>query len=132
MRKIKFRAYNTRSKEVIYIDDLYWFEENFVNENGDDGWILSQLTGIKDGTGVDVYEDDIVEYTHGSVHRFRGVVKFMTDCPGCIHDCSPVAGWWLKGPGRENIPLDVSDEYNQFVILGDIHRNPELLEGGKE
>lgn len=56
MKKIKFRAYNTRTKELVLVHDLYWFEENFVHNNGDNDWIIQQWTGYKDENGVDIYE----------------------------------------------------------------------------
>ena len=60
MRKFKFRAYNTRTKEFAIIDDLYWFEENFVHNNGDGDWIVQQFTGVLTGSGEEVYEGDVL------------------------------------------------------------------------
>ena len=39
-REIKFRAWNTRRKEMEIIDDLYWFEENQCHHNGDNDYVL--------------------------------------------------------------------------------------------
>jgi len=70
MREIKFRAWNTRRKEMEIIDDLYWFEENMCHHNGDNDYIIQQYTGLKDKKGVEIYEGDYV-------HRADGYVGFV-------------------------------------------------------
>ena len=64
MRKLKFRAYNTRTKEAVLIDDLYWFEENFVRNNGDNSWAIQQFTEYTDENGVEIYEGDELLYNN--------------------------------------------------------------------
>ena len=60
MREIKFRAYNKYTKEMVYFDDLYWFEEQSIHKNEDEGWELTQWTGQKDKKGNEIYEEDIL------------------------------------------------------------------------
>lgn len=56
MREFKFRAWNLRKKTIEYIISLYWFEENFVEENGDNDFLVMQYTGLKDKSGKEIYE----------------------------------------------------------------------------
>ena len=65
MRQLKFRAWNEHRKEMEYIDDLYWFEENHVHSVADQlsdyDWKIQQFTGLKDSLGKDIYEGDLVD-----------------------------------------------------------------------
>lgn len=64
MRQLKFRAWNESKKEMEYIDDLYWFEENHVHSATDQindfDWKIQQFTGLKDSLGKDIYEGDLM------------------------------------------------------------------------
>ena len=60
MRQFKFRVWDERDQELVYIDDLYWFECNYIHNSGDA--IIEQFTGMKDCNGVDIYENDLVDF----------------------------------------------------------------------
>ena len=60
MRQLKFRVWDERDQELVYIDDLYWFECNYVHNSGDA--LIEQFTGIKDCDGVEIYENDLIDF----------------------------------------------------------------------
>lgn len=60
MRQLKFRVWDERDQELVYIDDLYWFEGNYVH-NSEDA-LIEQFTGIKDCNGVEIYENDLIDF----------------------------------------------------------------------
>lgn len=76
MRRLKFRAWDTRWERMEYFDSLYWFEENGVEYYTDSsGFIISssiysdkynaivqQFTGIKDSSGRSIYEGDLIDF----------------------------------------------------------------------
>lgn len=79
MEEIKFRAWDKRTKKLVLIDDLYWFEENGVHENGDCGWSIEQYTGLKDKNGKDeAYEND----------QFRTEINMSPDGISSAHNIS--------------------------------------------
>ena len=43
MRQLKFRVWDERDQELVYIDDLYWFGCNYVH-NSEDA-LIEQFTG---------------------------------------------------------------------------------------
>ena len=108
MREIKFRAWNTRRKEMEMIDDMYWFEENQCHHNGDNDYVIQQYTGLKDKNGVEIFEGDIV------------TVPWTGEC--ILVEL---------GPDDGNFHYLVTNYDNRyppaFEVIGNIHENPELL-----
>lgn len=137
MREIKFRAWdvNTNSFAPLagiyldkqtgasagYIDDL-----GFVGEVADENpsieqWILEQYIGLKDTNGKEIYEGDIVSIQdRDGNERVIDSVIYRTDRFALKHENV-----------RDNFLSWITNAQAnyQVVIVGNIHENPELLEG---
>lgn len=90
----------------LYKDDTIMQNIEVVPET------VGEYTGLTDKNGVKIFEGDIVE-----ADGYREVVKFEN---GCFYPM----GAYIARTGYEYDP----DEYE---VVGNIHDNPELLEGTK-
>ena len=109
MREIKFRQW--LGKRGFH---YFGFENGLcsgVCEAEINKFPIAQFTGLHDKNGVEIYEGDIYTDRDG----YKRVVAFDDDidCDGLEKVC---AGWFF--PGGCNLR-----------IIGNIHENPELLEG---
>jgi len=127
MRIIKFRAWDLNHKEMVYINDLYWFEEegvhNFDNCGHNSNYAFMQFSGLRDKSDNknEVYEGDIVEQFGWKGEYY--VVEFV-DCAFyavLINNSVP------KCIRTKYIKLD---ELYDFKVIGNKYENIELLEGG--
>ncbi len=76
---------------------------------------IMQWTGIKDRTGTDVYEGDIIELSCGCC-RYRVVWDDKRLC------------WWPKDDGKSQVHgFDDFDVWaHKIEIIGNIYENPEM------
>ena len=121
MREIKFRAWNTKRKELVYGVDVYdggsAFEGNNDNPYDFDEKTLCQFTGLKDKNGKEIYEGDLLlnkwcGNSHGKpVKVFFEDGRFCFTGSGC-DDCDSYLGNHLL---------------EDFEVIGNIYENPELL-----
>ena len=74
---------------------------------------LCQFTGLTDKNGKKIFEGDIV-----ASQWSRGVVCYGEFNCSC---CDGIYGWYFDG-------ADIR-EYDMYEVIGNIHDNPELLEG---
>jgi uncharacterized phage protein (TIGR01671 family) len=117
MRQIKFRVWDESQNNMWYINDLYWFEENFVHsfdENPD--LTFQQFTGLKDKDGREIYEGDIVDTYVSRLGEYRLVVEYH----------APAFDFFTL-PKPMEFQMCFS-EINDPKIIGNIFENPELLE----
>ena len=118
-REIKFRAWDSFRKKMSYnpaISDgtdggsTAWVSLN-EGINGCDE-ILMQYTGLKDKGGVEIWENDIIEFDQ---KEWGG------------NDNIHIVSWdnenaqWSWGGGR-------TGDMEWRTVIGNIHQNPELLE----
>ncbi|OES88558.1 hypothetical protein AJL01_09855 [Listeria monocytogenes] len=133
MRAIEFRAFVKRKKEMFPVTDLRFnrYEKDAVGVSGCgdpyctmcDDWynfddvLLMQYTGLKDKNGKKIFEGDIVncKFFDRMVGDIAGVINFI-DCVWAVSDFKNKRLYQL---------IDVDN----IEIIGNIHENPELMEG---
>ena len=109
MREIKFRAWDKKRKElqkpflIEEIDNDMWWKDTE----------LMQYTGLKDKTGKEIYEDDIVE--KGDV---IGIAEWVVNGYTTLH-------FALRNEGRT--PIDEAHILKEIEVIGNIYENKDLL-----
>lgn len=151
MRDIKFRAWDKNRKGFINGFNMIGFStgqgapkrklKRFSNEWNEEDIELMQYTGLKDDEEKEIYEGDVIQFTWeenscwGKAGTYKGYVRFKEGVFEVVYI------------GREKITI--SDDGGRHVnsteddirslmswsedieIIGDIYKNPELLEGQK-
>lgn len=96
---------------------------------------IMQYTGLKDKNGIEIYEGDIVKFTNMIDEIFNeeiGVCVFAQDeCNFCLQRT-------IKNSDNYPVPTTINTIYLisnvtfaddvSYEVIGDIYRNPELLE----
>lgn len=131
MREIKFRAWDTKNKEMV--NDI-WIAPHYgwlVMTDNDamaererperNQWELMQFTGLYDKNGKEIYEGDILKCERDYWETPRNlVVEWNEDCWSLLKTDDPVDSEVLNHNSSFNVP-----EYQREVI-GNIYENPEL------
>lgn len=108
---------------IIKLDDPFsgfWFDVHDVHADS-----VGQYTGLCDKNGKKIFEGDILHRWSEYCDEYDGicVVKYGKFNCGC---CDGVYGWYLDGG---DIRFFHSKYPPNYEVCGNIHDNPELLEG---
>ncbi|MEK5500963.1 YopX family protein [Bacillus sp. FSL M8-0168] len=132
MREIKFRG-----KPIEDYGDIKWFYGG-IDLNHDDklayistpynGHVpvewesIGQYTGLKDDTGREIYEGDVVKFKSVYYENkiMKAVVKFKDSLGAFVFDMGDDQGTWIMNASMREIE-----------VIGNIYENPDLLEAAE-
>lgn len=153
MREIKFRGKPIKYpiRDVVnnelkmpFVYGGYYKDDCYGNKNGEKEYIIQfnstglgynefvrinpetigQYTGLKDKSGKEIYEGDVIKDMQEIDSKYKGVVKF-----GERNDssCNEVGFYidWIVGFGLRR---DIGFWNDKVNVIGNIYDNPELLE----
>lgn len=131
----KFRAWDIHKKKMFTNDQLIiWNGNVYANDNFKlnvdnlKGWsidekYLMQSTGLKDKSGNEIFEGDIVKFPEFNGDIYITPVVWDKSC----------ACFGLSFSGKYPISFDYLEEFytelKDIEVVGNIYENPELLEG---
>jgi len=128
MRELKFRAWDKVKKKMLFDADPFAIHVSGSNEpllaetHRNEDCIFEQYTGLKDKNGKEIYDGDIVRYSH----------KLLWNTPAV--SSTTVVEWWSGE--EEYYPCCTTSGFalpyseDGYEVIGNIHENPELI--GKE
>lgn len=129
--RFKFRIWDKKTKQYLNHVDLcissngalcdFWGEWEIANDDETTNLVIEQCTGLKDANGKLVYEGDILLSTDGSNYSVEYDVHYARFLRrGVFHNGQTFFS-----------DLDSTKAENFLRVVGNIHENPELLEGKK-
>ncbi|EIZ2062108.1 hypothetical protein MOS26_002048 [Listeria monocytogenes] len=145
MRAIGFRAFVKRKKKMLPVTDLCFNETEAVGVSGCgnakctlcvdwysfDDVVLMQYTGLKDKNGKKIFEGDVVtafsninKYTDS----FAGDVEPTFCFTSIVYDGACFKTTY-KGEPSYVLNQNGSSLVKHMEVIGNIHENPDLLEG---
>lgn len=125
-REIKFRAWDKLKGEMIFDGieyELRLISHVFELTEADrpiigftdidhDRFVIMQFTGRLDDNGKEIYEEDIVAYTHYECHPQNHVIT------------ETIIVEWINNGFR---PFNYLNEKAIIKVVGNIYENPELI-----
>lgn len=122
--RLKFRCWDDIHREMIDLQeqDVNPYNISDIPQNN-----LMQCTGLKDKNGKLVYEGDIVRIfnTKTDFEEIRPVIfkdcAFQFNLPNSIVIDKPLYCWAINYLNHY--------KHIEIEVIGNVHKNPELLEG---
>ena len=122
-REIKFRIWDVTFKSFDYIelkDGRLKSFSGFSYEEPDDGLIFQQFTGLKDITGREIYEGDIIK----DLDEENLIIEFQNG--SFIANGKTIIPFWSMLVKNELVqPAMVNSQ--TFEVVGNVFENTELL-----
>lgn len=116
MRELEFRMWDSRANKYFTktetVMDCLKQQLTGLYDHQADGCVFEMYTGLKDRYGVKIFEGDIVNTP-------TGITTIVYE-KGCFYE---------KYSGIKMVRI--SRGHATETVIGSIHLNPELLEGGK-
>ena len=156
---IKFRAWNRYRKIMAdYVSAIQNGDTqgtpssvNVIVDGKNETWDIKnddvellQFTGLTDVNGQDVYEDDIIQYSHqfyedlftGAIGRETGYIGTVVKNNGAfgilINRMSYTDAHCNYYHVKDFVPFcEFDDPESDMVLKGNVHENPELMEEDK-
>lgn len=152
--EIKLRAWDEMNKKMWYSNEVgeslgEWTFQLYFDDDGilraiiyreiDVGFVqkdcqehqlpIMMYTGIKDKNGRDIYEGDIISFAvfdyNGADTQYTGVIKYCGSRFMIWHDNEQE---FYGSDGAFDLDWVLLQD-DELTIIGNIHDNPELLEG---
>ena len=118
----KFRAWDTFDEEMVNDIFFSWQDCGYESLNeclSDERWKFMQSTGLFDVNGKEIFEGDVViAWSQGVKETFE--IKRRIDGLWLLYPAWKDAQFWYLSP--------TEDGCETIEIIGDIYRNPELME----
>jgi uncharacterized phage protein (TIGR01671 family) len=127
MRTIKFRAWDESQKYMAYqgTPDLETLQ-SFIFHFGDKP--LMQFTGLFDKNANPIYEGDIIQNHEYKNSFYTGEIMFSHGVFGAEWLRNKKGKLMINGLGQlHNLKTLDDDTLTRYVVIGNIHENPELL-----
>jgi uncharacterized phage protein (TIGR01671 family) len=119
--RYKFRAWDTKVNKMFYSDDCFFsfITGNLIERDGENGsdqdsQIVMQYIGVKDSTGKEIYEGDIVALKDNDNIKF----KIVWDFNACAY--------FTAYNDKELMYYSDMDLSRYMKVIGNIYENPEF------